>query len=143
MKEVLVIRDYEDKEQCLGRLYVRNEFGQIIFQCETLERSYKDNRRNVSSIPIGKYPLMLEWSNRFRKELWEIYNVPGRSECKIHAANYWYQLNGCISLGRTRKDINGDGFADVTSSRKTMAKFHEAMQGIRISSITVSNIHRQ
>ena len=140
MKEVLIVRDYEDKEQTLGRLYVRDEQGCIIFQCECLERSYKDNRRNVSSIPEGTYPLMLEYSNRFRKDLWEIYNVPNRSECKIHSANYWYQLNGCIALGNARKDINGDGFADVTSSKKTMRKFHEAMQGYVVSRIIVSNI---
>ena len=142
MKEVFVVRDYQDKEQCLGVLYVRDEQGCIIFKAESLERSYKDNRRNVSAIPVGTYPLMLEYSNRFRKDLWEIYNVPNRSECKIHAANYWFQLNGCISLGKNRKDLNGDGFADVTSSRQTMALFHKAMQGQVISRITVSNIFK-
>jgi len=141
MKEVLIVRDYQDKEQTLGRLYIRDEYGCIIFQCECLERSYKDNQRNISSIPEGTYPLMLEWSNRFRKDLWEIYNVPNRSECKIHSANYWYQLNGCIALGTKRKDINGDGFADVTNSRNTVAKFHEAMTG-RIARIIVSNIFK-
>lgn len=142
MKEVIVIRDYMDTEQTLGRLYVRDERGCIIFQCECLERSYKDNKSRVSSIPEGRYPLILEYSNRFKKELWEIYNVPDRSECKIHAANYWRQLNGCIALGKSRKDIDGDGFADVTSSRPTMKLFHEAMQGERISSITISNIYK-
>jgi hypothetical protein len=143
MKEILVIRDYEDKEQSLGRLYVRDENGCIIFQCECLERSYKDNKKRVSSIPEGKYTLMLEYSNRFKKDLWEIYNVPNRSECKIHSANYWFQLNGCIALGKNRSDINGDGFVDVTSSRATMKLFHQAMQGHRISSITVSNIFKK
>ena len=141
MKEVILIRDYTDLEQTLGRLYVRDSQGCIIFQCECLERSYKDNKRNVSSIPEGTYPLMLEYSNRFRKDLWEIFNVQGRSECKIHSANYWYQLNGCLALGSKRKDINGDGFADVTNSRRTVAKFHEAMIGSRVSRITVSNIY--
>ena len=141
MKEVIVIRDYQDKEQTLGRFYVRDSSGLIIFQSESLERSYKDNRKRVSSIPEGTYPLVLEWSNRFKKELWEIYNVPNRSECKIHSANYWFQLNGCIALGNNRRDINGDGFADVTSSRATMDKFHKAMAGERISSIKVSNIY--
>ena len=143
MKEVLVIRDYMDDEQTLGRLYVRDENGCIVFQCECLERSYKDNKKRVSSIPEGTYPLMLEWSNRFKKELWEIYNVPGRSECKIHSANYWFQLNGCIALGKARKDINNDGYADVTSSKPTMKKFHEVMQGDRVSSIKVSNIFKK
>ena len=142
MKEVIVIRDYMDNEQTLGRLYVRDEQGCIIFQCESLERAYKDNKKRVSSIPEGTYPLMLEWSNRFKKDLWEIYNVPNRSECKIHSANYWFQLNGCIALGINRKDINNDGYADVTSSRKAMAEFHKAMQGERVSSIKVSNIFK-
>ena len=140
MKEVIIHIDHEDKEQRLGVLYVRDDQGCIIFKAESLERSYKDNRKNVSGIPLGTYPLMLEWSNRFRKDLWEIYNVPNRSECKIHSANYWFQLNGCIALGRNRKDINKDGFADVTSSRQTMALFHKAMAGISVSRITIVKV---
>ena len=141
MKEVLVIRDYQDKEQSLGRLYVRDENGCIIFQCECLERSYKDNERNISSIPEGTYPLILEYSNRFNTDLWEIKNVPNRSECKIHSANYWFQLNGCVALGKNRKDINNDGFADVTSSKNTVKAFHNIMTGT-MARIIVSNIYK-
>ena len=59
--------------------------------------------------------------------LWEIKGVPNRSECKIHPSNYWNQLNGCIAPGVKLKDINADGYYDVTSSRKTTAEFHRAM----------------
>ena len=141
MREVIVKRDYEDKEQCLGTLYVKDECGNIIFKSECLERSYKDNKKRVSAIPEGTYPLVLEYSNRFETELWEIYEVPNRSECKIHSANYWFQLNGCIALGKSRADINGDGFADVTASKATMKLFHKAMGDETESTITVSNIY--
>jgi len=73
--------------------------------------------------------MKLEHSPKFRKKLWEIYGVPGRSETKFHVANYWHQLNGCIALGNNRRYIDGDAVLDVTSSRDTMKAFHEAMDG--------------
>ncbi len=129
MKTIIVNRDFSDDKQTLGVCYVRDEQGKIIFKSESLERGWLDNKSRVSCIPEGGYPVRLEYSNRFRKKLYEIYEVEGRSECKFHSANYWFQLNGCIALGQKRKDINGDGYHDVTSSKVTMRKFHDAMGG--------------
>ena len=72
---------------------------------------------------------MLEYSNRFKKKLWEIKGVSNRSECKFHSANYWFQLNGCIALGLSLKDINNDCYNDVTSSKKALKSFHSALKG--------------
>jgi len=74
------------------------------------------------------YKVVLEYSNRFKTDLWEIKGVENRSECKFHAANYWYQLNGCIALGSRLADINKDGYNDITSSKNTMKAFHKALE---------------
>lgn len=129
MKTIIVNRDWQDENQTLGVCYVKDEAGKIIFKSECIERGWRDNKSRVSCIPEGEYPIKLEYSNRFRKDLYEIYEVPNRSECKFHAANYARQLNGCIALGNNRKDIDKDGYYDVTSSRDTMKRFHEAMGG--------------
>lgn len=143
MKTIIVNRDWQDKNQTLGVCYVKDERGRIIFKSEAIERGWRDNQSRVSCIPEGEYPVKLEHSNRFRKELYEIYGVPGRSECKFHSANYARQLNGCIALGNNRKDIDKDGYKDVTSSRLTMAKFHKAMGGDRQAILIVNNIHTE
>ena len=125
---VTVVRDERSKAQCMGVCYVEID-GEFVFKSESIERGDNDNRARISCIPAGTYPIELEYSNRFDKELWEIKSVYGRSECKFHAANYSRQLNGCIALGANRKDIDSDGLKDVTSSRLTMGKFHKALEG--------------
>lgn len=126
-REVVIIRNIREQVQELGNMYVYDEDGRELFSCKTLERGWKDNQNNISCVPAGKYPLLFEWSPRFAMYLWELYRVPGRSECKIHAANYWHQLNGCIAPGDMHIDLDGDTYRDVRNSVKTLLRFHDAM----------------
>tara|TARA_R110000851_G_scaffold231280_1_gene384107 strand:- start:41 stop:466 length:426 start_codon:yes stop_codon:yes gene_type:complete len=141
MKIIIIHRDQQTETQTLGVCYVKDENCNIIFKSEAIERGWMDNKRRVSCIPPGEYPVKLEYSNRFKTSLYEIFNVPNRSECKFHAANYARQLNGCIALGRNRVDIDNDGYTDVTSSRKTMYKFHEAMGGDKEAVLIVKDVY--
>lgn len=135
LKTVLVNRDLMQSDQSLGICYVDSTYvGQ------SLERGWKDNKNNISCIPEGTYKLVLEYSNRFKKDLWEIKGVPNRAECKFHSANYGFQLNGCIALGEKRVDMNKDGYLDVTSSVLTMNKFHKLLQGEKEAILVVKNI---
>ncbi len=129
--KIVVIRDWQDENQTLGKCTIYNEEGKPAFSCVSLERGWRDNQRNISCVPEGEYKVVLEWSPKFKQNLWELKGVPNRSECKFHAANYWYQLNGCIALGQKIKDINGDGYNDVTSSRLTMKQFHSTLSGLK------------
>lgn len=139
MKTIILNRDFGNKSQTLGVFYVI-ENDKILFKCECIERGWQDNKRMVSCIPTGVYPIKKEWSNRFKKDLWEIYEVEDRSECKIHSANYARQLNGCIALGSNRIDIDGDGNLDVSNSKNTIDKFHKVMGNDTEAIIVISNI---
>lgn len=128
MRKVIILRDlFFSSSASLGTCLIYNQQGKQIFKKESLERGWVDNQNRISCVPEGVYSLEFEYSDRFKKELWELKGVPGRSECKFHAANYWHQLNGCIALGNNRKHIDGDLIMDVTSSRNTMTEFHNAM----------------
>jgi hypothetical protein len=129
MKTIKIIRDWQDSSQTLGKCTVYDEHNKPLFNSMSLERGWRDNESRVSCVPIGTYTVVLEYSNRFKKDLWELKNVDNRSECKFHSANYWFQLNGCIALGRSLADINNDGYQDVTSSKSTMKSFHKALKG--------------
>ena len=122
-------RNDGDKNQTLGTCCILNENNRAIFTALSLERGWRNNESNVSCVPKGRYTVVLEWSPRFKKNLWELKGVPNRSECKFHAANYWFQLNGCIALGDSLADINKDGYNDVLNSVKTMELFHKALEG--------------
>lgn len=124
MKTIKINRLDQDFNQTLGQCSVFGDDGKLLFSSVSLERGWRNNEPNVSCIPPGEYPVKLEHSNRFKKKLWEIKDVPNRSECKFHAANYWFQLNGCVALGQRILDINADGYCDVTNSNATMQQFH-------------------
>lgn len=128
MKKIVIIRtkEYRD-QQTIGYAKVINEEGVKIFDFVVLELPYRDNKRNISCIPPGTYPLKLEHSPKFNMLLWEAKDVPGRSECKFHAANYKHQLNGCFAPGLYFKDLNGDGFPDVVASYSALMGIHRAM----------------
>ena len=140
MRFITIHRDIVSKEQSMGVCYVTDARGNILLKTDTIERGWLNNRKRVSCIPEGSYPVRLEWSNRFKKELWEIYEVPNRSECKFHAANYARQLNGCIALGNGRADIDKDGNLDVLNSKATMKKFHAALDGEKEVILKIINI---
>ena len=129
MKTIKIFRHWQDDNQTIGNCTVYDERNKPLFSAISLERGWKNNQKNISCIPLGTYTTVLEWSPRFQTNLWELKNVPSRSECKFHASNYWFQLNGCIALGLKLKDINRDGYVDVTNSKNTMKAFHMALKG--------------
>lgn len=127
MKTIVIQRNWGDENQTLGNCTILGEYLRPIFSALSLERGWRDNQRNISCIPVGQYVVKLEYSDKFKRDLWEIKGVPDRSETKFHSANYWHQLNGCVALGRSLADINRDGYDDITSSKATMKSFHKAM----------------
>lgn len=126
---VKIHRFWQDENQTSGSCVVLDDQNFPIFASLSLERGWKDNRTRISCVPVGIYQLKLEFSDRFQKELWELKGVPNRSESKFHAANYWTQLEGCISLGLKYQLMNGDNYRDVTNSVPTMEAFHLALKG--------------
>lgn len=128
MKPKVILQRYKgDHNQTTGTLTIFDKNGWPVFSSPCIERGYRDNKKNVSNIPMGIYPLLYEYSPKFDMFLWELKEVPGRSECKIHASNYWHQLNGCIAPGRYLKDLNNDGYQDVGASRITLKDFNRVM----------------
>lgn len=126
--QVKITRYRGNDNQTLGSCVVLID-GFIKFCAVSLERGWLNNKRNVSCVPPGTYKMVLEYSNKFKTELWELKGVEGRSEIKFHLMNYYYNSAGCIGLGQLVKDINKDGQPDVTSSRNTMKAFHNALAG--------------
>ena len=136
MPVIKVIRHEKSDYQCIGECFVFVDNIQV-FIAKSIERGDNNNKARISCIPVGFYDVVLEYSDRFKTDLWEIKGVPNRSECKFHAANYSRQLNGCIALGESVADIDGDGNKDVTNSVKTMAFFHSALIGYKSATLIV------
>ncbi len=140
MKHIYITRDlFFDQQASLGTCYIFDGVNQL-FKSESLERGWINNKNSVSCIPEGTYDVVLEYSPKFKKLLWEIKGVPNRSECKFHVSNYWWQLNGCIALGKNRKFIDSDAVMDITSSGNTMDAFHKALEGDTVAKLHIYNV---
>lgn len=100
-----LIRDTFSDESTIGKLYLDG-----VYFCETLEDKDRyleaDGKKEYGKtcIPRGKYKVELSMSNRFKKLLPILIAVPQFEGIRIHAGNTAEDTDGCILLGRTRRD---------------------------------------
>lgn len=101
----------------------RGTFGVLLKDkiplCLTLEDPWKDNKKNVSCIPEGKYKCVPHNGTKY-KNVWRIKNVIGRSAILIHAGNTENDTEGCILVGQSFGRL-GDKVA-VLNSQNTLAQ---------------------
>jgi hypothetical protein len=127
---VTITREQSTDQGTFGRL--RAEYIGGVFECETLELPWRENRRSLSCIPTGTYQCDWSHSGKFGK-VYRLRDVPGRTGILIHAGNYagdkalgWKSdVEGCILLGMQRSEIKGQ--AAVLQSRHALHAFVEFM----------------
>lgn len=112
--KVYLNRTKEQKLQTLGELLYQ---GKVV--AKTIELPWKSNKNRISCIPTGIYQVVRRKSAKYGDHF-HVLNVPGRSYILIHHGNYYNDFLGCIGVGASHADINGDGFLDVTSSKAKM-----------------------
>lgn len=97
------------------------------YSWHTVERPWLDNAPNVSCIPTGTYKVRMTWSNRFKRQMYLLSGIPGRSGVRIHPANLAKQLNGCIALGLQSGRI--DGIKAVLLSKPAVRQLEQILKG--------------
>ena len=107
--EINLRRKWYYDDSTLGELYVDGKWF-----CYTLE----DEVRKVkvygeTAIPEGRYRVQTTYSNRFKKMLPLLYNVPGFSGIRIHSGNTDDDTDGCILVGNTKLGPNWVGESRV------------------------------
>ena len=136
-KRVILQRVWMDENQSTGSLIVLDKFRQPIYISPCIERGDRNNEKNVSNVPTGTYPLVWENSPKFGM-VWELKDVPNRSECKIHSANMWDEINGCIAPGTYLGELNADGYYDTMSSGDALKRFHLALTDVQEQGTTIT-----
>ncbi|QDP52591.1 MAG: hypothetical protein Unbinned2480contig1002_47 [Prokaryotic dsDNA virus sp.] len=87
----------------------------------TLELPWKNNAKNISRIPSGRYICSVGYSEK-NGDMISVHNVPQRTFIQIHKGNFTRDIEGCILVGDSIKDIDSDGLPDVTNSKNTLDK---------------------
>ena len=119
MRAKLVREVFEDKQVLSSFHFFKS--GKLVLSVKALELADRSNKKRVSCIPLGVYRCVLRYSNKYGWH-YHVKEVPGRTLILIHFGNYYTDTLGCILVGNAHKDINGDGYRDVTSSKKVMKK---------------------
>lgn len=128
MRRVTLERLETGDQGTFGRLVL--EDGRRWFTGELPDR---DNASNISCIPAGIYPCQWTLSPAFKRMMYLVHPVKGRSGIRIHAANYMgdkskgfrCHLNGCIALGKRLGTMAGQ--KAVLLSAPAISEFEAAM----------------
>jgi len=113
-----LLRRPELKDRTLGHLLVFEGLA-LLDRFVALELIWKDNKRNISRYPAGRYTLVPRSSQSKGNHL-EIIGIPGRTLCLVHRGCFPDDTEGCTLVGMDFKDLDGDKIPDVCSSRVAM-----------------------
>lgn len=138
MQRAVLTRLVNEDKQTLGH-FTLFEGCDRLFECKSLELPENSNLKNISCIPKGEYHCAKRYSPKYGwhflvKEL-DGGHVSGREWILIHFGNYYHNSKGCILLGADFVDVNGDGYRDVTSSRRTMRTINKLTDEVFMLSI--------
>ncbi|MDR2891604.1 MAG: DUF5675 family protein [Deltaproteobacteria bacterium] len=129
MRQLNLIRKQQSDQGTFGLLVGE---GWSLF---TVELPWRENKREISCIPCGQYICRLVYSPRFKKNLYLLGDVPGRSGVLIHAGNWAGDValdfksnsQGCILPGTAKGAAAGQ--LAVLNSAAAMRKLMAYMSG--------------
>lgn len=125
--QITVKRLHKTNTSTIGELLIDG-----IFQCYTLEDTERPVKiKNETAIPKGTYKVIINQSNRFKRLLPLLLNVPNYEGVRIHSGNTNHDTEGCILVGQTR----GDNY--VGQSRKAFDKLFKKMQAAKNITLTI------
>ena len=109
-------RIFKGEKYTIGRLYIDD-----VFFCDVLEDKVRDLSKEEkvlgqTAIPEGTYKIIINYSNRFKRDLPLLLNVPQFEGIRIHPGNTEVDTHGCLLVG-----INSQK-GKVTQSRITFDK---------------------
>lgn len=99
---ILVSRKKVGDKSIIGEMKVSRPIGGSVgtsYSCKTLELPWKDDKKNVSCIPAGKYKAFLRTDHKIWRV--ELTGTGNRTHIQIHNGNYPSQIDGCILVGTT------------------------------------------
>lgn len=126
----------------IGKLYINGEYF-----CDTLEDKVRDLNKNgvfdngekkiygETAIPYGTYNVKWTYSNKFKKYMPLIENVPSFAGIRIHAGNSSADTQGCVLVGENK------AVGKVLNSKNTVNKLYPIIEkACKNDSVTIEII---
>ena len=101
---IVLKRIAKREKYTIGKLYLDD-----VYFCDTIEDKDRGLNQTMSindikkkkiygetAIPTGTYQLVIDYSNRFKKNMAHILNVPGYEGIRLHTGNSASDSLGCI-----------------------------------------------
>lgn len=126
--QIRIKRLHRTENSTIGELTIDG-----VFECFTLEDKEREVKiKSETAIAKGTYKVIINQSNRFKRLLPLLLNVPNFEGVRIHSGNSNHDTEGCILVGLTRsQDFIGQ-------SRKAFDKLFKKMQKAENITITIS-----
>lgn len=101
----LLVKRVQSTDVCtIGYLYIDGVDSHLF----TLEPAVREHKiPGTTAIPIGTYPVVVDFSDHFGELLPHVLNVPNFVGVRIHPGNTDKDTEGCILIG---KDWSGGDF---------------------------------
>jgi hypothetical protein len=125
--QITVKRLHKTDTSTIGELSIDG-----LFECYTLEDVERPVKiKNETAIPKGTYKVIINQSNRFKRLLPLLIDVPGFEGVRIHSGNSNHDTEGCILVGQSRNKNY------IGQSRKAFEKLFKKMQAAKNITITI------
>jgi hypothetical protein len=126
--KIEVKRLHRTENSTIGELTIDGKF-----ECYTLEDKERDVKiKSETAIAKGTYKVIINQSNRFKRLLPLLINVPNFEGVRIHPGNSNHDTEGCILVGMNRS------VDYITKSRKAFDSLFKKMQKAKNITITIS-----
>lgn len=126
MMKLKIERKYLKEDYTIGKLFIND-----VYFCDTLE----DKVRNLpkepkvygqTAIPYGIYEIEMSYSNKFKKQMPYLINVPYFQGIMIHVGNSAEDSHGCILVGKNK--VKGKVVESRSTFDKLYIRINEAIQ---------------
>lgn len=127
---IILNRIAKKAKYTIGKLYINNQYF-----CDTLEDTDRGLTQSMTeqqigskkvygetAIPTGTYRIIISYSNKFKKQMPLLLNVPGFAGIRIHSGNTEKDSLGCILVGKNK------AIGKVLESRDTYSKLFSILQ---------------
>ena len=110
--ELKITRQPPTTKSTFGSFFVNGML--LCFTLEDVDRFLETDGQKISkqtAIPRGRYRVVVDMSNRFRRPMPHILNVPQFEGVRIHTGNEAEDVDGCILVGmQTGQDQISDSW---------------------------------